>query len=85
MSRRCVVITYDPENERLVSYSCEEDKIKPAIAGKFELPLNLEDFGRNIDDEFARKFGVASLSVLALYNPELKDFLNFTIDKSAGG
>lgn len=78
MAKRCVVVVFDPDNERITSYSCDEGKIKPILSKEFGLELDLADFQSKLDDEFARKFGASTLSLLALYHPELKPLLSFT-------
>jgi hypothetical protein len=69
---------WSEENQALVSYTLEVDRVIGVTQRLFPLELPLADYGGDLDDEFARKFGGATLNLLALSNPELKPHLKFT-------
>ncbi|SAL34388.1 hypothetical protein AWB65_02368 [Caballeronia humi] len=73
-----VVVRYDDARKMLICNTVADDQIQPLCAGKLDIPVLLDDFDYQIDDEFARRFGGAVLSLLANYQPELKPFISFT-------
>ena len=74
---KSLVVDFDPENRELTFQTVEDSKLRPLLTGTV-YPILLDDFGGKIDDEFARRFGVAILNCLALYKPELKTLMNVT-------
>ncbi|RKP46846.1 hypothetical protein [Trinickia fusca] len=76
--KKCVVVMWSDEKQALVSYTLEVDKVLAVTQRLFPLELPLEDYDYNLDDEFVRRFGGATLNLLALSNPELKPHLKFT-------
>jgi len=73
-----IVVRYDTEQKMLVCNAVAEAEVRPLCEGKLDIPVLLEEFDFNIDDEFARRFGAAILSLLAEYKPELKQFILVT-------
>ena len=73
-----IVVRYDAERKMVICNVVDETKIEPLIQGKLDIPVVLEDFDDRVDDEFARRFGAAVLSVLAEYKPDLKPYLDLT-------
>lgn len=53
-------------------------KLAPLLAGRLEMPILLDEFDYKIDDEFARRLGVAMLNLVALGKPELKQLMSVT-------
>jgi hypothetical protein len=74
---KSIVVNYDPGNRELSFQTVEETRLKPLLTGTV-CPILLDEFGGKIDDEFARRFGVAILNCLALFKPELKDLMSVT-------
>jgi hypothetical protein len=73
-----VVIRYDEERKMLICNTVPEEQLRPLCAGKLDIPVLLEDFDCKIDDEFARRFGGAVLSLLSAYKPGLAPFISVT-------
>jgi hypothetical protein len=74
---KSIVVGYDAENRELTFQTVEDAKLRSLLTGTV-YPILLDDFGGRIDDEFARRFGVAILNCLALYKPELKPLMSVT-------
>jgi hypothetical protein len=59
-------------------YPVEREKTQPIIAGALEISILFDESAAQVgdryqlDDEFARRLGVAMLNLLALSYPELK-------------
>ncbi|MFM0555613.1 hypothetical protein P0D69_32245 [Paraburkholderia sediminicola] len=75
---RSVVVNYDEDTQRLNVQLIEPAKIAPILAGKFTVPILLEDFDFRLDDEFARRLGVAMLNAIALGQPDIKQYMTVT-------
>ncbi|CAB3797910.1 hypothetical protein LMG28614_04674 [Paraburkholderia ultramafica] len=75
---RSVVLNYDQEQQRLTVKLVEPDKLAPLLAGLFEVPILLDDFDFRLDDEFARRLGVAMLNAIALGHPDIKQYMSVT-------
>ena len=76
--KRCVVVMWSEEKQALVSYTLDVDKVLAVTQRQFPLELPLSDYGYTFDDEFARRFGGATLNLLALSNPDLKPHIRVT-------
>lgn len=63
---RSVVLNYDQDSQPLNVQLVEPAKLAPLLAGKFTVPILLDDFDFRLDDEFARWLGVAMLNAIAL-------------------
>ncbi|EEA02731.1 conserved hypothetical protein [Burkholderia sp. H160] len=74
---KSIVVNFDAANRELTFQTVEDARLKPLLTGTV-YPILLDDFGGKIDDEFARRFGVAILNCLALYKPELKLLMSVT-------
>ena len=77
-----VVLTYLEDQEMLSVRAVEPAKVAPLLADKLELPILLEDFEFKLDDEFARRLGIAVLNLIALGQPEIKRYISTTVDPS---
>jgi hypothetical protein len=75
---RSVVLNYDQEQQRLTVKLVEPAKLAPLLAGLFEVPILLDDFDFRLDDEFARRLGVAMLNAIALGYPDIKQYMSVT-------
>ena len=78
--KRCVVVMWDEQQQQLVSYTLDVEKVRAINARGFPLELPIADFGGVIDDEFARRFGSATLNLLALTHRDMKPLLKTTQD-----
>jgi len=76
--KRCVVVMWSDEKQALVSYTLDVEKVLAVTSRQFPLELPVADYNNTLDDEFARRFGGATLNLLALSNPELKPFIRIT-------
>ena len=76
--KKCVVVMWSEENQALVSYTLEVERVLAVTQRLFPMELPLADYGFNLDDEFVRRFGAATLNLLAVSNPDLKPHLKFT-------
>ena len=76
--KRSIIIDFSAEDARLLIYPIEREKTQPIVAGAFGIPILFDETAAQVgdryqlDDEFARRFGVAMLNLLALSYPELK-------------
>ncbi|AJK49929.1 hypothetical protein [Burkholderia plantarii] len=77
-SRYSVVLTYAEDRRMLTVHAVDPAEVAPLVTGKLEMPILLDDFDYQIDDEFARRLGVAMLNVLALGQPEIKNYMKVT-------
>jgi hypothetical protein len=77
-SPRSVVLNYDQDSQRLNVQLVEPAQLASILAGKFTVPILLDDFDFRLDDEFARRLGVAMLNAIALGQPEIKQYMTVT-------
>lgn len=75
-----VVLTYAEDRQMFAVQTVDPAKLAPLVAGKIEMPIILEDFDFKLDDEFARRLGVAMLNLIALGKPEIKQYMSVTQD-----
>ncbi|MGA7782892.1 MAG: hypothetical protein WCA85_35010 [Paraburkholderia sp.] len=81
---RSIVVTYDEDRQQLILQSVDPARRASLIAGAAEMPILLDEFDFRLDDEFARRFGCSVLSLIALGQPELKQYLTaaqYPLDK----
>ncbi|MGF6837400.1 hypothetical protein QF001_001267 [Paraburkholderia youngii] len=79
-----VVLTYTEDRQRLTVQTVDPARLAPLLAGKIEMPIFLDKYDFKLDDEFARRLGVAILNVIALGQPDIKQYMSVTqepIDK----
>ena len=76
--KRCVVVMWSDERQALVSYTLDVSKVMAVTSRQFPLELPAADYDHRFDDEFARRFGGATLNLLALSNPGLKPLIKVT-------
>jgi hypothetical protein len=76
--KRSIIIDFSAEDARLLVYPVEREKTRPIIVDALEIPILFDESAAKVgdryqlDDEFARRLGVAKLNLLALSYPELK-------------
>ncbi|SAK87725.1 hypothetical protein AWB76_06224 [Caballeronia temeraria] len=73
-----VVLTYHEDQQRLSIHAVEPEHIAPLLVSKLEMPVLLDEFNFSLDDEFARRLGVAVLNLIALGQPEIKQYMHVT-------
>ncbi|RDJ97199.1 hypothetical protein DLM46_38705 [Paraburkholderia lacunae] len=73
-----VVVTYDQDRQQLIFQSVEKGRIASALKGAIEMPVLLDEFEFRLDDEFARRFGASVLTLIALGQPDIKQYMTFT-------
>jgi hypothetical protein len=76
--KKCVVVMWSDEKQALVSYTLDVEKVLAVTARLFPLELPVADYNGAFDDEFARRFGGATLNLLALSNPDMKPYIKVT-------
>jgi hypothetical protein len=84
---RSVVLNYDQGSQRLNVQLVKPAKLAPLLAGNFAVPIVLDEFDFRLDDEFARRLGVAMLNAIALGQPDIKQYMTVTqepIDRPSG-
>lgn len=73
-----VVLTYTEDSQQLMVQTVEPAKLAPLVAGQIELPILLDEYEFKLDDEFARRLGVAMLNLIALGQPDIKQYMSVT-------
>jgi hypothetical protein len=76
--KKCVVVMWSDEKQALISYTLDVERVLAVTQRLFPMELPLSEYGYNLDDEFVRRFGAATLNLLAVSNPDLKPHLKFT-------
>ncbi|MFL9990734.1 hypothetical protein PQR34_06180 [Paraburkholderia sediminicola] len=73
-----VVVSYDEDRQWLIVQSVSRTRVAPVLAGELEVPVLLDEFDFRIDDEFVRRFGGGVLNLIALGQPDIKQYMSFT-------
>ncbi|WP_322054142.1 hypothetical protein [Paraburkholderia bannensis] len=73
-----VVLTYSEDRQQLTVQTVEPARLAPLVAGNIELPILLDDYEFKLDDEFARRLGVAMLNLIALGQPDIQQYISVT-------
>ncbi len=73
-----VVLSYAEDRQMLTVQTVDPVELAPLVAGKLEMPILLDEFNFKLDDEFARRLGVAMLNLIALGKPEIKQYMCVT-------
>ncbi|MBR7996697.1 hypothetical protein KDX08_30045 [Burkholderia cenocepacia] len=73
-----IVLTFTGDNFDV--QAVEQKKVAPVTAGALTIPIVLDDFDHKLDDEFARRLGVAMLNLIALGQPDIKQYMTVTQD-----
>lgn len=71
-----IILTYDEEQRQFNVKAADPGALAPLLAGRLEMPILLDEFDYRIDDEFARRLGVAMLNLIALGQPDLKKYMS---------
>ena len=80
---RCVVIAYDEDEQALKICTLYRDSLAKRLEAALVVPWPLEDVDFKLDDEFARKVGGVVFGLLAVHQPELKQYISVTPDPDA--
>jgi len=83
-----VVLTYIEDRQEFAVHAVERTRLAPVVAGTFEVPILLDEHHFRLDDAFARRLGAAMLTLIALGQPDIEQYMSLTedpIDKSSGG
>ena len=80
---RCVVIAYDEDEQALQICTIHREPIARRIESAMVVPWPLADENFWLVDEFARKVGGIVFNLLAVHQPELKQFISVTRDPDA--
>ncbi|MFM0598344.1 MULTISPECIES: hypothetical protein [Paraburkholderia] len=75
---RSIVLNYDEDTQRLNVQLVDPAKLAPLLVGAFKAPIPLDDFDFRLDDEFARRLGVAMLNLISLGQPAIKSYMTAT-------
>ncbi|POR49065.1 hypothetical protein B0G62_11247 [Paraburkholderia eburnea] len=73
-----VVLTYSEERQQLTVQTVDRNRLAPHVAGKLEMPILLDEYDFKLDDEFARRLGVAVLNLIALGQPDIRQYMSVT-------
>jgi len=75
---RSVLLSYDEDSQRLNVQMVDPARLAPLLAKSFTVPILFDDFDFRLDDEFARRLGVAVLNAIALGQPDIKQYMTVT-------
>ena len=73
-----VVLTYAEDRQMMIVQAVDPAKLAPLVAGKLEMPILFDEFDFKLDDEFARRLGVAMLNLIALGQHEIMQYMTAT-------
>lgn len=73
-----VVLTYAEDQQMFKVQTVDPIRLATLVAGKIEMPILLDEFNFKLDDEFARRLGVAMLNLIALGQPDIKQYISAT-------
>ena len=76
--KRCVVVMWSDEKQVLISYTLDVAQVLAVTSRLFPLEVPAAECENGFDDELARRFGGATLNLLALSNPDLKPRIKIT-------
>lgn len=79
-----VILTCAEDQQRFIVHAVDQTRIATVTAGQLEMPILLDSFDYRLDDEFARRLGVAMLNLIALGQPDIRQYISVTqepIDK----
>ncbi|NPT55882.1 hypothetical protein [Paraburkholderia elongata] len=82
-----VVLTYIEDRQKFAVQAIDRARLAPVMAGTLKAPILLDEHNFSLDDAFARRLGAAMLSLIALGQPDIKQYLSVTqrpIDELSG-
>ena len=75
-----VVLTYIEDRQEFAVQAIDRAKLAPVVAGTLQAPILLDEHNFRLDDAFARRLGAAMLSLIALGQPDIKQYMSVTED-----
>ncbi|HSY28606.1 MAG TPA: hypothetical protein VK832_13950 [Burkholderiaceae bacterium] len=78
--QRSLVLTYSPDTDAINIHSVSTVSIAAVTASALLAPVSLEEHDHALNDEFARRLGAGLLAMLAVSNPEMKEFISTTVN-----
>ncbi|KFX61684.1 hypothetical protein KBK24_0131795 [Burkholderia sp. K24] len=75
-----VVLTYIEDRQEFAVQAVDRARLAPVVAGTLEAPILLDEHDFKLDDAFARRLGAAMLSLIALGQPDIKQYMSLTQD-----
>ena len=78
--QRSLVLTYSPETDAINIHSVATTAITEVTSNALLAPIFLEEHGRALNDEFARRLGAGLLAMLAVSHPEIKPLISTTVN-----
>jgi len=85
MSPRGIALLYSEDDRQLIISFVDEMKLTDVSRSALKMPIFLDEYGMNLNDEFAHQLGGALLNALAESYPRLKQHLHVTPPAQAGG
>ncbi|NPT55885.1 hypothetical protein [Paraburkholderia elongata] len=79
-----VVLTYNEDLQQLIVHAIDPNRLALLMAEALEMPILLDEYDFKLDDEFARRLGVAMLNLIGAGQPNIKRYMTVTqepIDK----
>jgi hypothetical protein len=73
-----VVLTYEEHRDRLTVHAIPSADLTALKSSRLEMPILLDEFNFTLDDEFARRLGVAMLNLIALGQPDIRRYMSVT-------
>ncbi|MFM0314790.1 hypothetical protein PQR36_07875 [Paraburkholderia nemoris] len=73
-----VVVSYEEDSQQLILQLVDPAKLAPLLARTLKAPILLDEFDFRLDDEFVRRFGGGVLNLIALGQPDIKQYMSFT-------
>lgn len=75
-----VVLTYFEDHQEFALQAIDRATLAPLVAGTLEIPILLDEHNFSLDDAFARRLGGALLSLIALGQPDINQYMSITDD-----
>lgn len=75
-----VVLTYLEDRQEFALQAIDRARLAPAVAGTLEMPVLMDEHEFRLDDAFARRLGGAMLSLIALGQPDIRQYMSITQD-----
>ena len=73
-----VVVSYEEDSQQFILQLVDPAKLAPLLARTLKAPILLDEFDFRLDDEFVRRFGGGVLNLIALGQPDIKQYMSFT-------
>ncbi|CAB3747444.1 hypothetical protein [Paraburkholderia humisilvae] len=73
-----VVSSYAEDRQLLTVKAVNSTELAALMTNRLEMPILLDEFNFALDDEFARPLGVAMLNLVALGQPNIKQYMSVT-------